>query len=92
MRSTSPYLQNTRIVDSTPCHFERSEKSTHLEFKDSTKQDSSTRDSKAEVSLSDFSGFQTKGEGSYLKGNDRALSAESLKSVKETMQRHKFQH
>ncbi|BDB66808.1 hypothetical protein Hc94105_1009 [Helicobacter cinaedi] len=47
-------------------------------------QDSSTRDSKAEVSLSDFSGFQTKGEGSYLKGNDRALSVESAKSTKET--------
>ncbi|WP_110558654.1 carbamoyl-phosphate synthase large subunit [Helicobacter cinaedi] len=81
--SVSLECQNSQ-TDSTPCHFERSEKSTHLEFKDSTKQDSSTRDSKAEVSLSDFSGFQTKGEGSYLKGNDRALSVESVKSTKET--------
>ncbi|BAM12310.1 carbamoyl phosphate synthase large subunit [Helicobacter cinaedi PAGU611] len=81
--SVSLECQNSQ-TDSTPCHFERSEKSTHLEFKDSTKQDSSTRDSKAEVSLSDFSGFQTKGEWSYLKGNDRALSVESVKSTKET--------
>ncbi|WP_207797970.1 hypothetical protein, partial [Helicobacter cinaedi] len=40
----------------------------------------------AEVFLSDFSGFQAKGEGSYLKGNDRALSAESAKSTKKTTQ------
>ena len=46
--------------------------------------ETSFMDSKAEVSLSNFSGFQTKGEGSYLKGNDRALSAESAKSTKET--------
>ena len=46
--------------------------------------ETSFMDSKAEVSLSDFSGFQTKGEGSYLKGNDRALSAESAKSTKGT--------
>lgn len=44
----------------------------------------------AEVSWSDFKCFQAKGEGSYLKGNDRALSAESLKSVKETTQTYKF--
>ena len=36
VRSTSPNLQNTRIVDSTPCHFERSEKSTTLECQDSS--------------------------------------------------------
>ena len=82
--SQNPRIADSGNTDSTPCHFERSEKSTHLEFKDSTKQDSSTRDSKAEVSLSDFSGFQTKGEGSYLKGNDRALSVESAKITKET--------
>ena len=81
--SVSLECQNSQ-TDSTPCHFERSEKSTHLEFKDSTKQDSSTRDSKAEVSLSDFSGFGVKGEGSYLKGNDRALNEQSAKSTKET--------
>ena len=40
----------------------------------------------AEVSWSDFKCFQAKGEGSYLKGNDRALSAESLKSTQETTQ------
>lgn len=39
-----------------------------------------------EVSLNDFSGFQTKGERSYLNDNDRALSAESAKSSKETRQ------
>ena len=38
----------------------------------------------SEVSLSDFSGFGAKGEGSYLKGNDRALSEQSAKSTKET--------
>ncbi|WP_231900331.1 thiamine pyrophosphate-dependent enzyme [Helicobacter cinaedi] len=79
VRSTSPYLQNTRIVDSTPCHFERSEKSTSLE----SQVNSNNKDSQAEVSLSDFSGFQAKGEGSLLNANDRALSAESAKSTKE---------
>lgn len=39
-----------------------------------------------EVSLNDFSGFQAKGEGSYLNDNDRALSVESAKSNKETSQ------
>nr|WP_317403093.1 SDR family oxidoreductase [uncultured Helicobacter sp.] len=43
--------------------------------------ESSNKDSSAEVSLRDFKCFQTKGEGNYLKGNDRALSAESLKST-----------
>ncbi|EEO23998.1 MULTISPECIES: FAD-dependent oxidoreductase [Helicobacter] len=38
----------------------------------------------SKVSLSDFSGFGAKGEGSYLKGNDRALSEQSAKSTKET--------
>ncbi len=45
----------------------------------------------SKVSLSDFSGFTkeskafgAKGEGSYLKGNDRALSEQSAKSTKET--------
>ena len=47
----------------------------------------------AEVSWSDFKcftkesrAFQSKGEGSLLKANDRALSAESLKSTQETTQ------
>ena len=35
----------------------------------------------AEVFLSDFSGFQAKGEGSLLNANDRALSEESAKST-----------
>nr|WP_295739696.1 endonuclease [uncultured Helicobacter sp.] len=42
--------------------------------------------STAEVSLSDFNGFQAKGEGSLLNANDRALSAESAKITKETTQ------
>nr|WP_317403211.1 thiamine pyrophosphate-dependent enzyme [uncultured Helicobacter sp.] len=75
---------NTRIVDSTPCHFERSEKSTSLE----SQVNSNNKDSQAEVSLSDFSGcpeespsnskivsekcgLQGKSQGSYLRGNDR---------------------
>ncbi len=41
----------------------------------------------AEVSWSDFKCFQSKGEGSLLKANDRALSAESLKSTQETTQK-----
>ncbi|TLE08465.1 FAD-dependent oxidoreductase [Helicobacter bilis] len=56
-----------------------------------------THKNPAEVSLSDFSGFQSKGEGSYLSGNDRALSVDavakqqihtckSAKSNKETTQ------
>ena len=35
-------------------------------------------------SLRDFSGFGAKGEGSYHKGNDRALSEQSAKIAKET--------
>ena len=56
------------------------------DFKESAILDSNNKDSSAEGFLSDFSGFQAKGEGNYLKGNDRALSAESLKSTKETTQ------
>ncbi len=73
---------NTRIVDSTPCHFERSEKSTSLE----SQVNSNNKDSQAEVSLSDFSGcpeespsnskivsekcgLQGKSQGSYLSGD-----------------------
>ena len=48
--------------------------------------ESANLDSDAEVSLSDFSGFGVKGEGSYLEGNDRALSEQSAKSTKETTQ------
>ena len=47
----------------------------------------------AEVSLSDFSGFTkeskafgVEGEGSYLEGNDQALSEQSAKSAKKTTQ------
>ncbi|WP_438359873.1 GtrA family protein, partial [Helicobacter bilis] len=47
----------------------------------------------AEVSLSDFSGFTkeskafgAEGEGSYLEGNDQALSEQSAKSAKKTTQ------
>lgn len=66
-------LDSKGIVEST-----RSKSPALLESTDS--------DSQAAVSLSDFSGFtketsqsrfQAKGEGSYLKGNDRAFSAES---------------
>ena len=73
---------NTRIVDSTPCHFERSEKSTSLE----SQVNSNNKDSQSEVSLSDFSGcpeespsnskivsekcgLQGKSQGSYLSGD-----------------------
>ena len=48
--------------------------------------ESANLDSDAEVSLSDFSGFGVKGEGSYLEGNDRALSEQSAKNTKETTQ------
>ena len=41
---------------------------------------------KREVFLMNFCGFRVKGEGSYLNDNDRALSAESAKSTKETTQ------
>ena len=51
------------------------------DFKESSNQDSS-----AEVSLSGFSGFGAKGEGSLLNINDRALSEQSAKSIKETTQ------
>ena len=47
--SQNPRIADSGNTDSTPCHFERSEKSTCLESQaDSIKQDSSTRDSKAE--------------------------------------------
>ena len=38
----------------------------------------------AEVFSSDFSSFGAKGEGSYLKGNDQALSEQSAKSTEKT--------
>ena len=61
-----------------------------LECQDSngveSRAESASLDSDAEVSLSDFSGFGVKGEGSYLEGNDRALSEQSAKSTKETTQ------
>ena len=61
-----------------------------LECQDSngveSRAESANLDSDAEVSLSDFSGFGVKGEGSYLEGNDRALSEQSAKSTKETTQ------
>ncbi len=46
----------------------------HLSQADS----SNTTNATAEGFLSDFSGFQAKGEGSYLKGNDRALSEDAV--------------
>ncbi|WP_232000275.1 AMP-binding protein [Helicobacter cinaedi] len=67
------------VLDSN--HYIKSSKAESANL-DSKNTDSNT----AEVSLSDFSGFQSKGEGSYLRGNDRALSAESAKSTKETTQ------
>ena len=48
--------------------------------------DSNTSNAPAEVSWSDFSGFGAKGEGSLLKANDQALSAESLKNTQKTTQ------
>ena len=67
------------VLDSN--HYIKSSKAESANL-DSKNTDSNT----AEVSLSDFSGFQSKGEGSYLRGNDRSLSAESAKSTKETTQ------
>ena len=75
---------NTRIMDSTPFHFERSEKSTSLE----SQVNSNNKDSQAEVTLSDFGGcpkespsnskivsekcgLQGKSQGSLLNANDR---------------------
>ncbi len=89
VRSTSPYLQNTRIIDSSNA--------------ESQVDSSKNTNTPAEVFLSDFSGFQSKGEGSYLKGNDRALSEDavakqqihtckSAKSTKKTTQnKHYFE-
>ncbi len=61
-----------------------------LECQDSngveSRAESANLDSDAEVSLSDFSGFGVKGEGSYLEGNARALSEQSAKSTKEMTQ------
>ncbi len=82
----------TRHTELTaPCHTERSEVSKNPESKKSKntqkldfKKD--TNKNSAEVSLSDFSGFGAKGEGSYLEGNDRALSEQSAKSTKEMTQ------
>ena len=73
---------NTRIMDSTPFHFERSEKSTSPE----SQVNSNNKDSQAEVTLSDFGGcpkespsnskivsekcgLQGKSQGSYLSGD-----------------------
>ncbi len=84
VRSTNPHLQNTRIVNSTspescadsaPCHTERSEVSKSLE---SQVDSNNTTNAPAEVFLSDFSGFQAKGEGSLLNANDRALSEDAV--------------
>ncbi|WP_304137694.1 sensor histidine kinase [Helicobacter bilis] len=78
-------------------HVERKQTSSIESRKDSMNtQNKENLDSKknmdknsAEVSLSDFSGFQSKGEGSYLKVSERALSEESTKSSKETTQPNK---
>ncbi len=78
------------VLDSN--HYIKSSKAESANL-DSKNTDSNT----AEVSLSDFSGFQSKGEGSYLRGNDRSLSEDavakqqihtckSAKSTKETTQ------
>lgn len=45
-----------------------------------------TNENLAVVSLSDFSSFQGKSEGSYLNDNDRVLSKKSVKNTKETTQ------
>ena len=60
---------------------------------DSTKLESSnTTNAATEGFLSDFSGFGAKGEGSLLNANDRALSEQSAKSIKETTQlKHYFE-
>ena len=68
------------VLDSNHCIDSSKTESANL---DSNK---STDNTTAEVFLSDFSGFQAKGEGSYLRGNDRALSEESAKSTKKTTQ------
>lgn len=53
-------------------------------FKHNVKVESkdSTKGSKSEGFLGDFSGFGARGEGSYLKGNDQAPSEQSAKSTK----------
>ena len=72
VRSTNPYLQNTRIVN--------------FNIAKSQVDSNNTTNAPAEVFLSDFSGFQAKGEGSLLNANDRALSEESAKSTKRPTQ------
>ncbi len=70
------YMQAIGMVNdhllSCPCRAD----SKKPESKDSTK------DSKSEGFLGDFSGFGARGEGSYLKGNDQAPSEQSAKSTK----------
>ena len=73
------WVQNGKELDSKICIDSSKTESANLDSKNT---DSTT----AEVFLSDFSGFQAKGEGSYLRSNDQALSAESAKSTKETTQ------
>ena len=92
-------VQNCKILESNTIahHVERKQTSSIESRKDSMNtQNKENLDSKknmdknsAEVSLSDFSGFQSKGEGSYLKVSERALSEESAKSSKETTQPNK---
>ena len=92
-------VQNCKILESNTIahHVERKQTSSIESRKDSMNtQNKENLDSKknmdknsAEVSLSDFSGFQSKGEGSYLKISERALSEESAKSSKETTQPNK---
>ncbi|WP_285819380.1 thiamine pyrophosphate-dependent enzyme [Helicobacter bilis] len=75
-KSPNSNTTNTRIVDSTPCHFERSEKSTSLE----SQVNSNNKDSQAESTNQDSSnskivsekcGLQGKSQGSLLNANDR---------------------
>lgn len=95
-RTQGAGVQNDRNADSKNCHIEACAEISSIESsKDvspfSTAQhdkilNANTDKNPVEVSLSDFSGFQSKGEGSLLNIHDRANTLDSNKSGKNTTQ------
>ena len=68
VKNSTSTTANTRIVDSSPCHFERSEKSTSPK----SQTDSTNLDSSNSKIFDEKCGLQGKSQGSYLSGNDRS--------------------
>ena len=96
LRGCSGFVQETISSEDTESKAQSKREATHCSelyacenFKAESRNNSTPQDSQMSLdnsaeSLRDFSGFGAKGEGSYHKGNDRALSEQSAKIAKES--------